>query len=576
MPYVALYRQWRPQTFAEVVGQSHVTGTLQNALKAGKIGHAYLFAGPRGTGKTSIAKILARAVNCLEGPSAEPCNRCSACVGILDGSATDVLEIDAASNRGIDEIRDLRSKVRFCPAGLKYKVYIIDEVHMLTTEAFNALLKTLEEPPGHAIFILATTEPHKIPATVLSRCQRFSFHRIPVKEVLERMEAMTGSIGLSVTQEALRAIARASDGSLRDALSLLDQCASFSEGEVNASHVRMILGNAGPEGVREISAAVARGDARALLEGLDGLAGEGRDFRQFGRDLTAFYRDMLVMKVCDNPGDLIDQDPESLAVVKDLASAYSDADILNAIKVLGEVDSQMRYTGQPRICLEIGLLSLIGRSNPAERTMKQTAQQTTQQTTEQTIERDRFAEKRESGVSEMAGAADVDVKTALPEEGAGAAVVDDARIPGMWQSLVARLKRERKATIAAYLEPARPVGFRSGRLVIAFGPDARFHMSQIETPHNTRTLEAALEAVTGREVLVRCVYQEPGAEACGEKSDTAVSEEAEPQAIPHGAPEGDDGVSLPSASMDDEGESVGGGDGDLVQKTLDLFDGTIV
>lgn len=577
MPYVALYRQWRPQTFAEVVCQSHVTGTLQNALRAGKIGHAYLFAGPRGTGKTSVAKILARAVNCLEGPAIEPCNRCAACISVLDGSATDVIEIDAASNRGIDEIRDLRNKVKFCPANLEYKVYIIDEVHMLTTEAFNALLKTLEEPPGHAIFVLATTEPHKIPATVLSRCQRFSFHRIPVKEVLARMEAMTGSIGLSVTQDALRAIARASDGSLRDALSLLDQCASFSEGEINASHVRAILGSAGPEGVREIAAAVASGDARAVLQGLDRLAAEGKDLRQFGRDLTAFYRDMLVTKVCKDPGELVDQDPESLAAVKELASTYSEDGLLDAIRALGEVDSQVRYSGQPRICLEVGLLRLLGKARPVGRAP----------------DRDKPAQRRETpDCMREPGKREVDARPAQaavdadpgdrprleapPEPVAG---LDESRISGVWQSLMARLKKERKATIAAFLEPAKPLGFRNGRLAIGFGPDARFHMSQIEAPHNTKALEAALKAVTGQDVLVTCVYHERG----GGASASQPAGEPEATAGEAGAPAGenpdmDDEALQPGAAgvSGDGGENDEDGDGDPVQKTLDLFDGTIV
>ena len=232
--YQALYRVWRPQNFIDVVGQEHVTKTLQNALLQDKISHAYLFSGPRGTGKTSAAKILAKAVNCERAPVAEPCNECSACLGITDGSISDVIEIDAASNNGVEEIRDIRDKVKYAPSSVKYKVYIIDEVHMLSIGAFNALLKTLEEPPKHVIFILATTEPHKIPLTIISRCQRFDFKRITAKAIVNRMKLIASETGVECDEEALQIIARAAEGGMRDALSLLDQAISFSNEKVTA------------------------------------------------------------------------------------------------------------------------------------------------------------------------------------------------------------------------------------------------------------------------------------------------------------------------------------------------------
>ena len=237
MTYRALYRVWRSQSFADLVGQEHVTRTLKNALKEKRFSHAYLFSGPRGTGKTSTAKIFAKAVNCLEGPAPEPCNRCEPCRRIAEGSLMDVVEIDAASNRGVDEIRDLRDKVKFAPTEVRYKVYIVDEVHMLTTEAFNALLKTLEEPPDHVIFILATTEPHKLPQTIRSRCQHFPFHRISFREIVRHLHRICDAQSVEVDEAALATIARAADGGMRDALSLLDQVLAYADGRVEESTV---------------------------------------------------------------------------------------------------------------------------------------------------------------------------------------------------------------------------------------------------------------------------------------------------------------------------------------------------
>jgi DNA polymerase-3 subunit gamma/tau len=494
MPYVALYREWRPKRFSEVVGQDHVTVTLQNALRSGKIGHAYLFAGPRGTGKTSVAKILARAVNCANGPAPEPCNECSPCRRILEGSETDVIEVDAASNRGIDEIRDLRNNVRFCPAEMRYKVYIVDEVHMLTQEAFNALLKTLEEPPQHAIFVLATTEPHKIPPTVLSRCQRFTFHRIAAGQILARLDRLREALGVSVSDEALRTIARAVDGSLRDALSILDQCVALGDGEVSISHVRAILGLCGAEGPREVAAAVKRGDAAAALRALDRLATEGRDFRQVARELTRLYRNMMVLKVCSDPGDLVDEEPEALAGTRELAAQHSEEEILDAIRVIEETEGLMKYSSQPRVCLEIGVLKLAGKNVGGRRAVPMDGAGERQTATPQRAEK--RPEPTPTGRAEPKGPGD-DPAAPLRKSASEMAPV--------WQAAMARLKKERKATVAAYLEPARPLGVEDGCLILGFGPEARFHMRQAEQAHNVRALEAVLKAVTGLDLRVKCV-----------------------------------------------------------------------
>src|SRR5690554_3330279 len=259
MAYQALYRVFRPQKFQDVVGQSHITRTLQNAILQQKVGHAYLFTGPRGTGKTSAAKIFAKAINCEQSPVNEPCLQCDACRGIQDGSISDIIEIDAASNNGVDDIREIRDKVKYAPTAVKYKVYIIDEVHMLSTGAFNALLKTLEEPPRHVIFILATTEPHKIPLTIISRCQRFDFKRISKKALLERLTYITEQQGIVIQPEALQLIAQVAAGGLRDALSILDQVVSFAAGEVTLEDCLAVTGSVAQEALSELADAILQG-----------------------------------------------------------------------------------------------------------------------------------------------------------------------------------------------------------------------------------------------------------------------------------------------------------------------------
>ena len=281
MTYISLYRKWRPQTFSEIIGQDHITRTLQNAIQMGRIGHAYLFSGPRGTGKTTVAKLLAKALNCTNGPIPEPCDQCENCRQIREGVSLDVAEIDGASNRGIDEIRDLREKVRFVPSQGRYKVYIIDEVHMLTTEAFNALLKTLEEPPQHVIFIFATTEPHKVPATIISRCQTFEFHRIALPDLLERLEQVSQAEGLKPSAAALNLIARNAQGGLRDALSILDQCIAYAGAEIAVEDVKELLGVVDFDLLTKYTAAIQTGNLVEALIIIDEVLSLGKDLTQF-------------------------------------------------------------------------------------------------------------------------------------------------------------------------------------------------------------------------------------------------------------------------------------------------------
>jgi DNA polymerase-3 subunit gamma/tau len=361
MSYIALYREWRPTRFEEIVEQEHVVKTLRHSVSSGRIAHAYLFCGTRGTGKTTMAQILSRAVNCLDPRDGEPCNKCEICLEILSGSSVDVLEIDAASNNSVDNVRSIRDEVIYTPARAKRKVYIIDEVHMLSTGAFNALLKTLEEPPEHVIFILATTEPHKLPATILSRCQRFDFRRISLDGIVKQLCKIASSCDIILDTDAAKLIARLSDGAMRDAISLLDQCISLGVKKIGYDNVLSIVGIVNDSFIAKFTENMLKKNISAVLESINSLVMDGRDIAHFTSDLVLYFRNLLICKSTGGKCDhLIDAPQDMLRNFKDQSRLITQDEIIRYIKELSALAYNLKWATNQRVMLEVTAIKLCG------------------------------------------------------------------------------------------------------------------------------------------------------------------------------------------------------------------------
>ncbi len=359
MSYTALYRKFRPQEFEDVKGQEHIVTTLKNQIKADRVGHAYLFCGTRGTGKTTVAKIFAKAVNCENPANGSPCGICASCKAITEGSSMNVIEIDAASNNGVDNIRQIREEVAYRPTEGRFKVYIIDEVHMLSAGAFNALLKTLEEPPSYVIFILATTEAHKIPITILSRCQRYDFHRISIDTIADRLMELMRKEQVDVEKKAIRYVAKAGDGSMRDALSLLDQCIAFHLGEtLTYDNVLEVLGAVDTEIFSKLLRQIIAKDITGAVGTLDTLADEGREMGQMVTDFTWYLRNLLLMQSSEDMEEVLDMSKEHLASLKEEAAMVKPEVLMRYIRIFSELGNQVRYASQKRILIEIAIIKL--------------------------------------------------------------------------------------------------------------------------------------------------------------------------------------------------------------------------
>jgi DNA polymerase-3 subunit gamma/tau len=507
------YRKWRPQTLAEIVGQAQVTQTLSNALNSGRVSHAYLFYGPRGTGKTSTGRILAKALNCLSDGKGEPCNKCDMCRAITEGRALDVIEVDAASNTGVDDIRSLREKVNYAPNQARYKVYIIDEVHMLSNSASNALLKTLEEPPPYVVFILATTEAHKVPATILSRCQRFDFRRISRTDVISKLSRICETEGIKLETEGLNLIAKSATGSLRDAENLLEQLTTYYGTEIGLNQVQAILGITGDERARELVRHIVAGDVAGGVATINGVNSDGLDLRQFNREVVEYLRQLLLVKTGSE--DAVDLTAEDKAELKQLAAKTSLTQISKAIKLFGQLE--LGFDNYSTLPLELALVDCVqppteqikspppqARQEPPPPVKKAPpvkAQAKPEPAPEPAAEP--VVEARAKPVKAEAPAAETSTPANPPQLNN-----EIERLRVNWKDVMEQAPDEVKRTSAiAILRSAgvNPVAIEDDTVILAF--KYPIHKEKMETVENQQVAKAIISNFLGRPCQVRCVYE---------------------------------------------------------------------
>ncbi|MBU0687183.1 MAG: DNA polymerase III subunit gamma/tau [Candidatus Margulisbacteria bacterium] len=492
MTYISLYRKWRSQNFAEIVGQGPIVVTLQNAIKSSRLSHAYLFCGPRGTGKTSLARIFAKGLNCVNGPTPNPCGKCDNCVKIRDGHSADVIEIDAASNRGIDEIRELREKIKFRPLESKYKVYIIDEVHMLTAEAFNALLKTLEEPPEHAVFVLATTAPQRVPATIISRCQRLDFTRIPFQKIREHLQKLTKAEGFSIEDEALDLVVKYGDGSMRDAISLLDQLMSFCEKNIKLDDVVLLLGTADEAMLFDLVEALIAKDTGKVLSLIEDAVEAGKSISQIAGSIIQHFRHILLSIVGST--DILDISREKIEKLKDQSAQLSLDQAKAILKILAQAELDMRWQSFGRIVLEVALmdvLEIFGTAAPAVQKQIMVPRKE---------EKMKANAKPDVQLIEKPAVKEAKVEVA-PENSNGNLKL----MRSSWQEILQNVKNK---SLFGYvsLHEGEPLEINAkGKLVIAFRKGFGFHKSRLEEHPQKKIVEEVISGITGTPTLIECV-----------------------------------------------------------------------
>lgn len=503
----ALYRAYRPQTFKDVVGQEHIIRTLKNQIQNNNVGHAYLFCGTRGTGKTSTAKIFARALNCQNSVDEEPCNECEVCKDILSDNIMDVIEIDAASNNSVDDIREIRENVKYTPAKCKYKVYIIDEVHMLSQGAFNALLKTLEEPPSYVIFILATTEPHKIPATILSRCQRFDFKRVTVKDMSTRMKEICDDVNVVVDDRALNLIARNSQGALRDALSILDQCMSFSENDIEYKDVVDLLGTVNIEQLFEMAEYVIKEDTKKCLEILNEFVVWGKDIKNLIDDLIDHFRNLMVCKVSSDLDEIISLPEEIVEQLKAQASTIEVNDIIRILNILSTTQDAIKVSSNPRVLAEVSIMKL---SQPMFDESKESLL------------------KRISNLEEVIKSGKININNNVEieskKEAKGTSEENEAEaeeevfyeevksedvelIEKSWENILTHIKKDKNMPVYAILREAKEFNVSANNLYIVFDDNFAFAKNKLSDEKTRNYIESVIREILNRSFGIKIILK---------------------------------------------------------------------
>ncbi|MDB2103816.1 DNA polymerase III subunit gamma/tau [Clostridium paraputrificum] len=514
MAYTALYREWRPKNFEDVVGQEHITTTLKNQIQNDRIAHAYLFCGTRGTGKTSTAKVMAKALNCLNPVNGEPCNECEMCKKINDGLAIDVTELDAASNNGVDKIRDIIDDAKYPPQEARFKVYIMDEVHMLSMGAVNAFLKTLEEPPANVIFILATTDPQKLPITILSRCQRFDFKRISKSDISDRLRKIVGAQGVLADEKSLELISRVSDGAMRDALSILDQAIAMGDGSVNYDSVVGMLGLVTNEYLFNITSAIIERNIQKAMNIIEEVVYAGKDINLFIKDLTGHFRNLLMAKVTNNPEEVLDMSMENINLIKEQGSRIRVEEIMRDIRILQEAEGNAKISKQARLYLELATIKMckieydtsseviLARINRLEEVIKSgkiqvaQAQQCSNQDDEVSNVQKRVATQdvinKEQAVTETPV---IEVNTN--------ATTSIGDIQRAWHDILEALKARRAMVIYASLMTGRPVACNNGIVLIKYEEEYAFNKIRLEKPDNIKVINEVVSEVMRERLKVR-------------------------------------------------------------------------
>ena len=574
MEYQSLYRKWRPQTFEDIIGQKHITQTLINAISLNRISHAYIFSGPRGVGKTTTARILAKSLNCVKGPTPHPCNKCERCMRITDGYSMDVIEIDGASNNGVDSIRELRNKVNFAPAEGKYKVYIIDEVHMLSQGAFNALLKTLEEPPSHVIFIFATTDPHKIPSTILSRCQWFNFRRISLADIIAKLKKIAKDEGLNINDKTLNIIARSSTGSMRDAESVLDQIIAYCGKEITSQSVREVLGIIEEEVFFEFIEAIINDNTLKGIEIINRTADLGGDASQFIRNLMEYVHNLSLAKVCQkeilNLQGIFIEDRERL--LKQSKTIQLEK-LFNIIDYLAEAEKKMRYIRHPWILLEMLVIKFTAAENYS---LKEVKKEKDEYSLDFSAKKD-VSElgKKNTGIKEeLLPKKKIQDKIKSKEDPSIKAKESpiNLELRQAWPKILERVKKT-KIAVYSFILANNLIAVENNKLIIGFNKEYTFHKESLEKQNNKMLLQELIKEEIGKILAIECIINDNSKddsflEAKQEnKRETVKTRNGENKERAERAREEKDNIKKRSNEISK--------DNILIKESLSLFEGTI-